>query len=465
MMASLKSRLVLILLALIFIAWVASALLTFAFTSRVMLDQVDRQLEQYADLVGYITAVFARQVDEGRPLSEPWLSGRFETAHLEPIVIEAPSGNKLNPALNIWLNDNLIAVMADSPRFDRPGVEGFTLGGPGPGDSNWRVLTRYDDLTGLWLQVGIEMRGARRDMFGMLGRALLPLLVVLPLTVALLYFGVARGLKPLKDLAGQISMRNPALLDPVDASGAPTELRGIVSSLNQLLQRLALALEGEQRFTANAAHELLTPLAAIKTEVQLCQLRLDDKQAAGMLARISQRVDRASHTVAQLLTLARLDPDGPISGERVSLHLLLAKALADSTYLADERKITVDLDSDGEAFITGSEDLLGILLCNLLINAFRYASEHSTVRICLRSGERVELAIINQCPPLSAREFERICERFYRAPGASGQGAGLGLSIVARIAEQHGASMSVGPGDSGQGFRVRLEFPAAGSAG
>ena len=82
MIASLKSRLVLILLALTFIAWVASALLTFAFTSRVMLDQVDRQLEQYADLVNYITAVFARQVDEGRPLSEPWLSGRFETAHL-----------------------------------------------------------------------------------------------------------------------------------------------------------------------------------------------------------------------------------------------------------------------------------------------------------------------------------------------------------------------------------------------
>lgn len=465
MIASLKSRLVLILLALTFIAWVASALLTFAFTSRVMLDQVDRQLEQYADLVNYITAVFARQVDEGRPLSEPWLSGRFETAHLEPIVIEAPTGDKLNPALNIWLNNNLIAVMADSPRFDQPSVEGFTFGGPGARDSNWRVLTRYDELTGLWLQVGIETRGARRAMLVMLGRALLPLLVVLPLTVALLYFGVGRGLKPLKALAGQIAMRNPALLEPVDPRGAPTELQGIVSSLNDLLQRLALALEGEQRFTANAAHELLTPLAAIKTEVQLCQLRLDDRQAADMLARITQRVDRASHTVAQLLTLARLDPDDPVAGHSVSLRLLLTGALADVSYLADERGLTVDLDGDGEACITGSEDLLGILLCNLLINAFRYASEHSAVRIVLRTGERVELAISNRCPPLSAREFDRISERFYRAPGSSGQGAGLGLSIVARIAEQHGAQMKVGPDDSGQGFCVRLDFPPADSAG
>ena len=465
MIASLKTRLVLILLALTFIAWVGSALFTFAFTSRVMLDQVDRQLEQYADLVKYITAVFARQVDEGRPLSEPWLRGRFETAHLEPIVIEAPAGNKLDPAINIWLNDHLIAVMADSPRFDQPTAEGFTFGGPGARDSNWRVLTRYDELTGLWLQVGIETRGARRDMFAMLGRALLPLLVVLPLTIALLYFGVARGLKPLKDLARQIGMRNPTLLDPVDPGGAPTELLGIVSSLNELLQRLALALEGEQRFTANAAHELLTPLAAIKAEVQLCQLRLDDTQAVGMLAGISERVDRASHTVAQLLTLARLDPDDPISGERISLHLLLRKAIADSSYLADQRGLTVELDSDGKGYITGSEDLLAILLCNLLINAFRYASERSAVRIFLRTGERVELEIINQCPPLSTREFERICERFYRAPGAAGQGAGLGLSIVARIAEQHGAHMSVGPNDAAQGFRVRLDFPPAGGAG
>ncbi|MEE4144121.1 MAG: histidine kinase dimerization/phospho-acceptor domain-containing protein, partial [Halieaceae bacterium] len=322
-MASLKTRLVLILLALTLVAWVASALLTFAFTSRVMLEQVDRQLEQYADLLNYITAVFARQVDEGLPLSEPWLSGRFETAHLDPIVIKAPTGDKLNPALNIWLNGNLIAVMADSPRFDRPGVQGFSFEDPGAREGNWRVLTRYDELTGLWLQVGIETRGARKAMLGMLGRALLPLLVVLPLTVALLYFGVGRGLKPLKALAGQIAMRNPALLDPVDPRGAPTELQGIVSSLNELLQRLALALEGEQRFTANAAHELLTPLAAIKTEVQLCQLQLDDKRAAAMLARISQRVDRASHTVSQLLTLARLDPDESLAGSTVSLHSLL----------------------------------------------------------------------------------------------------------------------------------------------
>ncbi len=460
-MASLKTRIVLILLALTLVAWVASALLTFLFASRVMLDQVDRQLDQYADLVKYMTAVFARQVDEGLPLSEPWLSGKFETAHLQPIVIDAPTGEKLNPALNIWLDKNLIAVMADSPRFDRPAGEGFAFGGPSGNERKWRILTRYDPLTDLWLQVGIEMDGARRAMLGMLGRALLPLLLVLPLTVVLLYFGVSSGLKPLKTLAGQIALRNQSLLDAVDPSGVPAEMQGVVSSLNELLQRLALALEGEQRFTANAAHELLTPLAAIKTEVQLCQLQLGDERGVAMLARIAQRVDRASHTVVQLLTLARLDPDQPMPFQRVSLRSCLSEALVDTAHLADERGLTVALDAQDEACVSGSEESLLILLCNLLINAFRYANAESTVRVCLRTGAVVELEIANECPPLSRQEFDRICERFYRAPGSSGQGAGLGLSIVARIAEQHKARMSISPVDSGQGFRVRLVFPLA----
>jgi signal transduction histidine kinase len=123
------------------------------------------------------------------------------------------------------------------------------------------------------------------------------------------------------------------------------------------------------------------------------------------------------------------------------------------------------MDIQEGVYISGSEESLAILLCNLLINAFRYAAAGSTVDVCLRSGSMVELEIRNQCPPLSRQEFSRICERFYRAPGASGQGSGLGLSIVAHVARQHGARLSVGPGSDQQGFRVRLEFPAPASWG
>lgn len=120
MIRSLRTRLVFILLALILAAWIASGFLAFLFVSRVMQEQVDNQLAQYAGLVNYITRVFSRQLDEGEPLAEPWLSGQFETAHLQPMVIDAPVGEKLDPALNIWLGDNVIAVMADSPVSTAP---------------------------------------------------------------------------------------------------------------------------------------------------------------------------------------------------------------------------------------------------------------------------------------------------------------------------------------------------------
>ena len=459
MMLSLKRRLIWILLGLTFFAWVASGLLTFGFVSRVMLDQVDRQLTQYSDLVNYISQVFASQIDQGQQLPEPWMSGEFESTHLRPMIIDAPRGEQLNPALNIWLNDNLIAVMADSPRFAKPAAQGFDFLRMELDDSYWRILSRYDEQTGLWMRVGIELDGARWAMLGTLGRALLPLLVVLPLTVILLYFGVSRGLQPLKILADQISRRNPGSLDPVDEAGVPAEMQGVVSSLNGLLQRLALALESEQRFTANAAHELMTPLAAIKAEVQLCQLQLEDARGSAMLARIAERVDRASHTVEQLLTMARFDPDLPQPMLPVRLRALLLEVLAETAHLAADRGLQVALEDGEEVVVPGVQESLAIMMRNLLVNSFRYASDASTVAIRLGGEKPSLLEVCNDCPALSAAEFDNICKRFYRVPGSAGQGAGLGLSIVSRIASQHAAHFTVVPRyASGEGFCARVQF-------
>ncbi len=458
---SLKSRLVWILLGLTLSAWVASAVLTFFFASRVMLGQVDRQLEQYSDLVNFITQVFARQVDEGLPVYEPWYRAGFADAHQEPMVIDATPEESLSPALNIWMDDKLIALLADSPRFGPPEQEGFSFGlaeSGGPDDSEWRILTRYDAPTGLWMRVGIELDGARWALLGTLGRALLPLLVVLPLTVLLLLFGIARGLLPLKTLANQIARRNPGLLDPVPTAGVPDEVQGVVASLNQLLERLALALEGEQRFTANAAHELLTPLAAIKTEVQVCQRQMADAGSRAMLDRIAQRVDRAGHTVEQLLTLARVDPDTPLPMANLDLRALLGEVLAETGHLAAARRLAIDIAPGQAVPVPGNSEALSILLRNLLVNAFRYAIEGSTVAIALESAGSVQLTICNECEPLSGEEFSRISERFYRVPGSDYPGAGLGLSIVKRIADQHGASFDAAPWRGGCGFCARLRF-------
>jgi two-component system, OmpR family, sensor kinase len=447
-------------MGLILFAWVASAGVTYFYSNRVLLQQVDRQLEQYANIVSYMTGVFARQLEEGQPLYESWSGHDYDLAHLEPIVIDIPVSEGLPTAVNIWENGNLIAILADSPSFSPPTQIGIMSLDTDGGASHWRVLSFFSEADDVWIRVGIELGAARKAMLQTLGRSLLPLLIILPLTVLVLYLGVSRGLQPLHELAQQISRRNSSLLDPVDTEAVPAEVAGVVGSLNDLLRRLAAALEGEQRFTANAAHELMTPLAAIKTEVQLCQrLMRAGEGGEEMLGRVVLRVDRASHTVEQLLTLARLDPDLPLVSEPVALRPLLSSVLAESGHLAADRSLQVALEDGPACTVAGSEEALAILLRNLVNNAFRYATEGSVVELQMSQEKGVTLSICNDCEPLSANEFGQITERFYRVPGSTGVGTGLGLSIVSRIVEMHQAEFTARPGGGGRGFCVEVRFP------
>jgi two-component system, OmpR family, sensor kinase len=459
---SLKRRLIVILSLLILLTWAGSAGLTGLYSKRLLQSQMDHQLEQTMDLVVYISNVFSNQLESGAPLSAPLrpeMFGRGGAAHL-PIVIDTlPSQQELPRALNIWLGDNMLAVLENSPRFAKPTENGFSYRDLDGQDGHWRILSRYDERTELWLLVGVEEGAARRDLLTTIGQALLPLLVILPLTALLLYWGVRRGLLPVQRLAYQIARRNPQVLDAVSKQGVPREVEPVVDALNRLLERLAQALEGEQRFTANAAHELMTPLAAIKTEVQLCQRQMQDERGQQMLQRIAQRVDRASHTVEQLLTLARVDPDSPLPMTRVNLRALLGEVLAELGHLAADRNLEIELSGCEDLSVSGSEEALAILLRNLLGNAFRYAIEGSCVEIRLALAQSgVQLDIENPCQPMSADEFASMVQRFYRVPGSRGLGAGLGLSIVSRIAEQHQAQFRVGPGEALHSFRATVLF-------
>jgi signal transduction histidine kinase len=164
--------------------------------------------------------------------------------------------------------------------------------------------------------------------------------------------------------------------------------------------------------------------------------------------------------VEQLLTLARVDPDTPIPTQAVALGRLLADTVAETAHLALERDLDVQLEDPEAVEIQGSSESLAILLRNLLINAFRYATPDSTVTVALQHhGAAVAIEICNDCSPLSEAEFKRLEERFYRVPGSEGVGAGLGLSIVRRIADQHGASFSATPREDGSGFCAHLRFP------
>jgi signal transduction histidine kinase len=467
MMSSLRRRLIWTLLAMTLFVWLLSGIFTSLSVERALQQQIDQQLRQYSHLVTYISRVFARQIDEGLPLYETWSENPLEALRRRPMVVDAPgTGQGLTPVVNIWLNEKMIALMAGSPRFERPTEEGFSDIEEGEDGLRWRVLTRYDEVSDLWIRVGVDFSAARGTMLTTLGLELWPLLILLPLTIAALYLGVSRGLLPLDALAGQIARRKPGVLDPVPTEGVPRELAGVIGETNKLMERLAFALEGEQRFTANAAHELLTPLAAIKAEVQLCQRMLADDSGGAMLDRIARRVDRASHSVEQLLILARLDPDTPLPVGPVHLQRLLAEVLADTAHLAADRGLEVDLEESGAPVVEGNAEALAILLRNLLSNAFRYAVEGSVVTIGLRAEEGIELEICNDCTPLSREEFARLSDRFYRVPGSAGPGTGLGLSIVSRIADLHRARFRARPREEKSGFCASVHFPAdPGSAG
>jgi signal transduction histidine kinase len=456
MIGSLKRRLLLILLVLMLFAWISSAVLTVIASSRVLLDQVDRQLNQYSDMVWYMTQIFTHQDARGLELSGLWQASNTEGGL--PFLIQGTVEQALAPALNVWHGDLLVASLQDSPRFKRPTKEGFGFQRDPSGEGGWRVLVRYDQRSDLWSLVGIDMQRARWDSIGIFGRAQFPLLVVLPLTVLILYYVISSGLRPLQLLATQIGERSPQLLQPIEQEQIPAEIEPVVDSLNQLLTRLGEALESEQRFTANAAHELMTPLAAIKTEVQLCQKQVGE-EGRDMLARIVLRVDRATHTVQQLLTLARLDPNTPLPSSKVRLDLLLAEVLAETGHLAVERGIAVEFTATEPVSIPGDTESLAILCRNLLTNSFRYASVDSAIEVqLLQTDSSISLRVCNDCEPIAPRYFEQLLHRFYRIPGSAGTGAGLGLSIVARVAALHGAHLEMTPWKPPRGFAVSVQF-------
>lgn len=460
MIVSLKQRLLWILVGLTLFLWLLSGIVLYLSSGKALEEQVDRQLGDYAHIVTYIARVYARQIDEDLPLYETWSDQPLEELRRSPMIIEAPMQSDTRLAVNVWQASNMIAMVEGSPMFPAPGAQGYAYF-DGPRGGRWRALTIFDEVSEVWIRVAVEFAPARQALLVTVGQAMLPLLLVLPLTLAVLYFGVTRGLAPLNRLARQIGRRGASQLEPVPVDDIPAEMRDVVDSLNKLMERLAFALEGEQRFTANAAHELMTPLAAIKAEVQLCQRRLQGAQGpqgSEMLRPIAQRVDRATHTVEQLLTLARVEPGSPAPMAAVPLRALLQEVLADTGHLAAQRGLSVLFDDGPEYEVDGNSEALAILVRNLLINAFRYADADSVVTVTLDGNGEVELAVSNDCPPLSDSEFQQVAERFYRVPGQEAPGAGLGLSIVRRIAELHGARLSTGPAGEQGGFVVRVFF-------
>jgi len=323
----------------------------------------------------------------------------------------------------------------------------------------WRVFSAWDTQGRYLVQVA-ERREARDELAEtIVDSMLLPVLVMLPVLGALIWFGIGRGLRPLNEISTEVAQRQPQSLEPLALQSVPDEVAPLVQDLNRLFRRVRESLEKERRFTADAAHELRTPLAAIKTQAQVARAAASDSEREQALANVVAGCDRASRLVEQLLTLARLEPENFQANETCELQSVAKQVVAELAPDAVAKNVELQLFAEQEVNIQGVAALVGILVRNLVDNAVRYSPGDSTVQIRIDSTtDAAVLSVCDQGPGIPEAEKARIWDRFYRVLGSGETGSGLGLSIVRQIADLHHAEIETAQGDNGKGLCVIVKF-------
>jgi len=327
----------------------------------------------------------------------------------------------------------------------------------------WRVYTHVAGDHAL--QVAHAMDDRREIAAQTALRTLLPLAALIPLLGVLIWVAVGRGMRPLDAMSRAVAKRRPDALAPLVDKGLPRELKPLAGSLNALLARLDGALSAQRRFTADAAHELRTPLAALRLQVDLAARAPDPAARTEALDELRAGVDRAAHLVEQLLTMARLEPEAPTRGfAAVDLTSLVKEALVARAVLAADRQIDLGLARSAPVAVRGDAATLAVLIANLLDNALRYTPAGGRIDVTIddERGAAV-LTVTDTGPGIPADERERVFERFRRgsstAASGTSTGSGLGLSIVRRVADAHGATVTLDDRTDGSGLRVRVQFP------
>ena len=325
----------------------------------------------------------------------------------------------------------------------------------------WRVFAHWNKAHTLQIQVG-QLHEIRSELAGKIALSLLvPFLFVIPMVAPLIWVSIERGLKPVNWISDEVRLRAVENLNPIVITDVPDEIRPLIDSINTLLSRLDYSFENERRFTADAAHELRTPLAALKTQAQVALRANESEKKRKALEQVISGVDRATHLVQQLLTMARLDPQFARMGNvGFDLHQVVVKVLAELANEALAKKIDLGCD-DGEGIqVKGDAEMVGILTSNLVRNAIRYTPENGSVEVRIVEDDgAVWLHVIYNGPGIDPEERVKVFERFYRTLGNRVSGSGLGLSIVKRIADLHHAEVGLESGENGRGLRVSVRFP------
>ena len=327
------------------------------------------------------------------------------------------------------------------------------------GGQPWRSLILEAADTSYRIQIAESIPKRDKEALEIAVKTVQPLALIFPLLLLAIYFSVRRGLKPLDDLASEVATRSSDNLAPLASRAIPREAQPLVAAINRLLFRVGHSLENERRFTADAAHELRTPLAAARIQAQVAQLSPDAEKRAHALAQTLAGLDRATRLVEQMLRLARLDPLARLpQPQKVNLFDLAQRVAAGVQDAVPKAVIRLEL-VDEAGCVEGDDDLLEVALRNLIDNAIRYSPEKSEVTVFLQADAGgMALGVRDNGPGVAPDELPRLMERFYRGASVTAEGSGLGLTIVSRIAELHGATLELANREGG-GFEVRLRWP------
>ena len=328
---------------------------------------------------------------------------------------------------------------------------------------SWRIYSKRDERHHHRILVA-ETYEARNAVGKELAKHLLtPLIFALPMLAFGLVLLMRHRFKPLQRLATSIAQRSPDRLDPIALSGVPSEIQPIIEQTNRLLQRVSDSIDQERRFTADAAHEIRTPLAVIRTYAQVAAAAMEPEERERALTSVVQASDRATHLLGQLLTMARLDNDAITRNFVIcDLRRIAVDVIAEITPNALEKQVEVMLDEGASAWVSGEPALLAVLLRNLIDNAIRYSPAGTFVAVTIKPVDgQIRLAVSDQGPGIPAHERERVLSRFTRLAGNAAPGSGLGLSIALRIAQIHGATLVLQDGPGEYGLSVCVTLPAA----
>ena len=379
-------------------------------------------------------------------------------------IVDPPSSRL---AYQIWTDDG--GLIQRSENTDDTPITEFEEGyrDGNFGGHRWRLLSRFDERSDRWILVGerVDIRTELAD--NLVLRAVVPIVVTLPVIALIVWFVVGNGLSLMQKLAKELRTKRADDLSPLTTSNPPVELVPVVDAINDLLKRLDDSVMRERRFSADAAHELRTPLSAIKVHVH--NLRGEYPNNAEALDVLDSDVGRLSHLIEQILLLYRTTPESyQANMQEFDLHALAQSVIGDLYADIDDKQQTISLGGTAQT-ITGDKDSLVILLSNLVLNANKYSPEGASIKV---SVDRTELGIClsvqDTGPGIPLADIGRVFDRFYRVGGdrhsSTVEGCGLGLSIVKHIADLHHANVVLENNAEGSGLTVNVLFPADFSA-